>query len=166
LIDRIWQTHIVLGAALGPFDAWLLLRGLRTLELRVERHNQSAQAIAEFLNHHPAVREVYYPGLHNHPNHSVAKRQMSGFGGLLSFEVVGGFDDAAAIAKRLHLVRNAVSLGGVESLIAQPAAMWPHLRDSQAAAAIGVAPALLRLSVGLESANDLIADLDAALSAR
>jgi cystathionine beta-lyase/cystathionine gamma-synthase len=154
LIDRVWRTHVVLGAVLGPFDAWLLLRGLRTLELRVHRHNENALAVAEFLSTHPRVRRVYYPGLPSHPQHALAKRQMRGFGGLLSFEIEGSFDDAHRAIERLHLAHSAVSLGGVESLVAQPAAMWPG-SDSLAS--------LVRLSVGVESARDLIADLTQAL---
>jgi cystathionine beta-lyase/cystathionine gamma-synthase len=156
LIDRIWRAHIVLGAVLGPFDAWLLLRGLRTLEMRVDRHNANALAVAEFLETHPRVRRVYYPGLASHPQHALAKRQMTGFGGLLSFEVEGTFDDARRVIDRLRLVHSAVSLGGVESLAAQPAAMWPET-DSLAS--------LVRLSVGVESARDLIDDLSQALLA-
>lgn len=167
LIDRIWKTHIVLGATLAPFEAWLLLRGLRTLDLRMARHNANGQAVAAFLASHARVRRVYYPGLATHPNHDVAARQMRGFGGLLSFEVDGGFDDAWRVVERLRLIRNAVSLGGVESLIAQPAAMWPNIgaAETAAAAAMGVMPSLLRLSVGIENADDLLADLDSALSA-
>jgi len=166
LIDRIWKTHIVLGATLAPFEAWLLLRGLRTLDLRMARHNANGQAVAAFLAGHARVRRVYYPGLATHPNHDVAARQMRGFGGLLSFEVDGGFDDARRVVERLRLIRNAVSLGGVESLIAQPAAMWPNIgaAETAAAAAMGVMPSLLRLSVGIENVDDLLADLDSALS--
>lgn len=164
LIERIWRSHLVLGAALGPFDAWLLLRGLRTLDVRMERHNRNAQRIAEFLAQHPRVARVYYPGLAAHPNHAIAKAQMRGFSGLVSFEIDGTFDHASRVAAHLTLVRNAVSLGGVESLIAQPAAMWPDVGASDEAAAMGVTPSLLRLSVGLENADDLIADLESALA--
>jgi methionine-gamma-lyase len=154
LIDRIWRTHVVLGGVLGPFDAWLLLRGLRTLEMRVHRHNENALAIAEFLSFHPRVRRVYYPGLPSHPQHALAARQMRGFGGLLSFEVEGSFADAQRVVDRLRLAHSAVSLGGVESLVAQPAAMWPG-SDSLAS--------LVRLSAGVESSRDLIDDLAHAL---
>ncbi len=167
LIERIWRTHIVLGATLAPFEAWLLLRGLRTLDLRMARHNANGLAVAAFLASHARVRRVYYPGLATHPNHDVAMRQMRGFGGLLSFEIDGDFDDARRVVERLGLIRNAVSLGGVESLIAQPAAMWPNIgaAEAAAAAAMGVMPSLLRLSVGIENAGDVLADLDSALSA-
>jgi len=130
----------------------------------MERHNRNAQAIAQFLAQHPRVARVFYPGLATHPNHAVAKAQMRGFSGLLSFEIDGSFDDASRVAAHLTLARNAVSLGGVESLIAQPAAMWPNVGASSEAAAMGVTPSLLRLSVGIESADDLIADLDSSLA--
>ena len=163
LIARIWDTHHIVGATLGPFEAWLLLRGLRTLEMRVARHNENALKIAHFLKAHPRVREVYYPGLPSHKGHDIAKKQMSGFGGLLSFEYDGSFEATRKVIDRLSLVHSAVSLGGVESLIAQPAAMWPGSADSPDAKAIGITPSMLRFSVGVERAEDLIADLDAAL---
>ncbi len=163
LVERVWDAHHLLGATLGPFDAWLLLRGLRTLALRVERHNANAQRVAEFLASHPRVRRVYYPGLPDHPGHAVAVAQMRGFGGLLSFEIDGGFDDAHRVMRELRLVHSAVSLGGVESLIAQPAAMWPGDRSSPQARAMGVIPSLLRLSVGLERIEDLLDDFERAL---
>ena len=163
LIDRIWQAQHILGSTLGPFEAWLLLRGLRTLEMRVERHNHNALAIARFLERHPKVSRVYYPGLASHRHHAIACAQMKGFGGMMAFEVDGGFDAASAVVKKLKLIHNAVSLGSVESLIAQPSAMWPEERDSGEARAIGVIPELLRLSVGVENVDDLIADLEQAL---
>lgn len=163
LVDRLWEVHHILGATLGPFEAWLLLRGLRTLEMRVARHNENALRIAKHLEKHPKVTRVYYPGLTSHPGHDVARAQMSGFGGLMSFEVEGGFDAAAAFIARLRLVHTAVSLGGVESLIVQPAAMWPWRKDDDQAKAIGILPAVLRFSVGVERADDLIADLEQAL---
>ncbi len=166
LVHRIWDAHHLLGATLGPFEAWLLLRGLRTLAVRIERHNANAQRIAEYLAAHPRVQRVYYPGLPHHPGHAIAAKQMRGFGGLLSFEVDGTFDDAHRVTQRLRLVHSAVSLGGVESLIAQPAAMWPDVNKSERAREMGVIPSLLRLSVGIERAEDLLDDLDAALGSR
>ncbi len=154
LIDRIWQTHHIVGATLGPFEAWLLLRGLRTLDMRVQRHNANASALAAYLRDHPRVTRVYYPGLENHPCHDVARAQMRGYGGLLSFEIDGSFEDARRVIDRLQLVHSAVSLGGVESLIAQPGAMW---------SGHGKGSSLLRLSVGLEAIGDLIADFERAL---
>ena len=163
LIARIWETHHILGATLGPFDAWLLLRGLRTLEMRVARHNENALRLARFLESHPRVERVYYPGLESHDQHQLAAQQMSGFGGLLSFEVKGGFDDARRVIDKLTLVHSAVSLGGVESLIAQPAAMWPNIPQTPESRLLGIIPSLLRLSVGVERIDDLIGDFERAL---
>lgn len=162
-IERMWETHHLLGATLGPFDAWLLLRGLRTLEMRVARHNDNAMRLARYLEAHPRVARVYYPGLASHEGHAIAAQQMSGFGGLLSFEVDGDFGDARRVIDKLTLVQSAVSLGGVESLIAQPAAMWPNASGSPEARSYGILPSLLRLSVGVEGIDDLIADFDRAL---
>lgn len=163
LIARIWETHHILGATLGPFDAWLLLRGLRTLEMRVARHNDNALRLAQFLEGHPRVARVYYPGLTSHEQHELAAAQMSGFGGLVSFEVDGGFDDARRVIDKLSLVHSAVSLGGVESLIAQPAAMWPNIPETPESRLMGIIPSLLRLSVGVERIDDLITDFERAL---
>ncbi|HEX6115126.1 MAG TPA: PLP-dependent transferase, partial [Geminicoccaceae bacterium] len=144
------------GALLGPFEAWLLLRGLRTLALRVRAACANALAIARFLEEHPKVERVLYPGLPSHPQHDLARRQMDGgFGGLLSFRVRGGEDAALAAAGRLRLIARATSLGGTESLIEH--------RFTIEGAATGVPPNLLRLSVGIEDPDDLIADLAQAL---
>jgi cystathionine beta-lyase/cystathionine gamma-synthase len=132
--------------------------------VRVERHNANAMAIATHLAAHPRVRRVFYPGLVTHAGHEIARSQMNGYGGLLSFELDGDFARTARVVERLRLIHNAVSLGGVESLIAQPAAMWPELESNAEAAAYGVIPSMLRLSVGIERAEDLIADLDQALA--
>jgi methionine-gamma-lyase len=163
LIARIWETHHVLGSTLGPFEAWLLLRGLRTLEMRVERHNHNALVVARAMEAHPRVARVYYPGLDSHAGHAVAKRQMRGFGGLVSIEIDGTFDDARSVIDRLQLFHSAASLGGVESLVAQPATMWPGSSTSADARAMGIIPSLLRLSIGIERAEDLITDLNRAL---
>jgi methionine-gamma-lyase len=163
IVERIWDAHHILGATLGPFDAWLLLRGLRTLEMRVQRHNQNALHLATVLLDHPRVARVYYPGLASHPGHAIARSQMRGFGGLMSIEIDGTFDDARRVIDKLRLVQSAVSLGGVESLIAQPAAMWPRVGASERAREMGVIPSLLRLSVGLENIADLVADFEQAL---
>jgi methionine-gamma-lyase len=164
LIAAIWEAHHILGSALGPFEAWLLLRGLRTLEMRVERHNANALAVALALAKHPRVARVYYPGLPTHRGHDIARRQMKGFGGLLSIEVDGTFEDARRVIDRLRLFHSAASLGGVESLVAQPATMWPDSSERSDARAMGIIPSLLRLSIGVERAEDLIADLVAALT--
>jgi methionine-gamma-lyase len=163
-VTRIWNTHVVLGATLGAFDAWLMLRGLRTFPLRVRQHNENAQALAEFLETHPAVKVVYYPGLKSHPQHELARRQMSGFGGMLTFEVKGGYEAACRVLSRLQLPALAASLGGVESLAVHPASNFLHYMTLEEAERIGIAPGLLRISVGLEGKDDLIADFDQALS--
>jgi methionine-gamma-lyase len=160
---KIWNTHVMLGAALGPFDAWLMLRGLRTLGLRVRQHNENAMALARFLEDHSAVKAVFYPGLKSHPQHDLAARQMSGFGGMLSFEVKGGYEAADRFLSRLRLASRAASLGGVESLAVHPASNFLHYMTMEEAARIGIAPGLLRISVGLEGKDDLIADFDQAL---
>ncbi|HEY0118510.1 MAG TPA: cystathionine gamma-synthase [Cellulomonas sp.] len=149
------------GAVAGPFDAWLALRGLKTLQVRMERHCANAARIAEFLLEHRAVTQVYYPGLASHPGHEVAARQMHGFGGMVSFRT-GSADTAVAVCGATTLFTLAESLGGVESLIEHPARMT---HGSVAGTALAVPDDLVRLSVGLESVDDLVADLDRALEA-
>lgn len=163
-ITKIWNAHVILGAALGPFDAWLMLRGLRTLSLRVRQHNQNAMALAEFLQSHKAVKVVHYPGLNRHPQHELARKQMSGFGGMLTFEVNGGYEAADRFLSRIRLASRAASLGGVETLAVHPASNFLHYMTLEQAAKIGIAPGLLRISVGLEGKDDLVADFDQALS--
>jgi methionine-gamma-lyase len=165
VIEEIWRTHLVVGSVLGPFDAWLLLRGLRTLDVRIARHNENALALAGALEAHAAVREVYYPGLASHPQHELAAAQMRGFGGLLSFEVAGGADAADRVLDRLTLCTRAASLGSVHSLATRPAAMWGDARNYDSALADDVAPGLIRLAVGIESTVDLVDDVTAALDA-
>jgi len=164
LIDRIWDSAIVLGSVLGPHDAWLLLRGLRTLSVRVERSNQSALAIARWLQTCPAVAAVYYPGLEGHPQHALACRQMSGFGSVIALRVRGGYRGAEQFMSRLALFAQAVSLGGVESLAVHAAAMWSGSLSEEAMRDSGIEPDLIRLSIGLEHVDDLMADLGQALS--
>jgi methionine-gamma-lyase len=164
-IERIWETAIVLGATLGAFDAWLLLRGLRTLPLRVARANANAMAVARFLEAHPRVEAVHYPGLESHPQHALARRQMSGFGGVLAVRIRGGYEPAARFVAALRLFTNAVSLGGVESLAVHAAAMWAGTLDEAQMEAAGVDPNLVRLACGIEDADDLVDDLSQALAA-
>jgi len=143
------------GAVVGPFEAWLLLRGMRTLPLRVERMCRSTQTIAEFLSQHPKVTDVYYPGLESHPGHAIASAQMQGgFGCLFSFLVKGGAEEALAVVGKLKLFHRATSLGGVESLVEHRHTIEPHT---------GIPESLIRVSVGIEDADDLIADLTQAL---
>jgi methionine-gamma-lyase len=164
LITRLWQQHTMLGAVLHPMEAWLLQRGLQTFPLRMALHNQNALAVAGFLERHPAVREVYYPGLASQPQYELACRQMpGGFGGMVCFDLRGGRDTGLALLKRLRLIHLAVSLGGTHSLITHPASTVSVVQSEEAISASGVQPGLVRLSVGLEDAADLIADLRQAL---
>jgi len=145
----------IAGSTIDPFSAWLTLRGIQTLAIRMRAHCENALAIARFLDGHPAVARVYYPGLENHPGHDVAKKQMRGFGGMLSFEVYGGRAEAFAMLARLQLVARATSLGGTHSLIEHRASIeGPHTRAPES---------LIRLSVGLEHPDDVITDLKRAL---
>ncbi len=168
-IEDCWKMMIVLGASLASFDAWLLLRGLRTLSLRMTQHNRNALRLAEFLESHPKIERVHFPFLHSHPQHELAKAQMCGCSGMMSFEVKGEtdaerFQRAQRLINRLKLAVNAVSLGGVETLVVHPASMWRyHYSDEQRAAA-GINAGLIRLSVGIEHIDDLIADVEQALS--
>jgi cystathionine beta-lyase/cystathionine gamma-synthase len=166
LVDRIWHCAVALGPVPDPFAAWLLLRGLRTLPLRIARHNQSALETAKFLERHSAVARVHYPGLECHPQHDLACRQMpGGFGGLMSFELRGGSAAAQAFIGNMRIPSRAVSFGGFESLATQPAAMWKGSIGAAKAAEAGISDGLIRLSIGLEHPLDLIADLDRALHA-
>ncbi|MBX3057126.1 MAG: aminotransferase class I/II-fold pyridoxal phosphate-dependent enzyme [Anaerolineae bacterium] len=160
-ITALWHTHVMLGAVLHPMEAWLLERGLKTFDLRMERHNRNAQAVAEFLAGHTAVREVYYPGLPTHPQHDLAQRQMpGGYSGMVCFDLKGGRAAGYQLLQRLKLIKLAVSLGGVHSLITHAAStISAILKDDEAIAASGVQPGLVRFSVGLEDVDDLIADL-------
>ena len=162
-LERIWEMSIVLGGNLGSFEAWLLLRGLRTLALRVERQNATALTVARFLQSHPAVARVHYPGLESHPQHKLACAQMRGCGGVMSFVAHGGMNAALNCMQRLKRFTQAVSLGGIESLAMHAATVWSGTLNEEQMRASGVDPGLIRLSVGLEDAQDLIADLDQAL---
>ena len=153
-----------IGAVQGPFDSFLALRGLKTLHLRMRAHCESAQAIAEVLENHPAVEQVIYPGLKSHPHHALAARQMQGFGGIVSVRLKGGFEAAKRFCERTELFTLAESLGGVESLVNHPAVMTHASVPVERRAALGIADDLVRLSVGIEACADLRDDLDAALS--
>lgn len=152
------------GAVQGPFDSFLALRGLKTLPLRMRAHCENAQAIAEFLAAHDAVAQVIYPGLPSHPQHALAKRQMSGFGGIVSVRLKGGFEAAKRFCERTELFTLAESLGGVESLVNHPAVMTHASVPEARRARLGIADDLVRLSVGIEAADDLVDDLDRALA--
>jgi cystathionine gamma-synthase len=148
------------GAVPGPFDCWLVLRGLKTLGVRMREHSANAMRIAEWLQNDPAVERVYYPGLPEHPNHAVAKRQMRDFSGMVSFTLHGGFESARRVVAATKVFTLAESLGGVESLIEHPGEMT---HASVAGSQAEVAPHLVRLSVGIEHVDDLLADLEQAL---
>ncbi len=165
LIEPIWNMSLAVGAVLGPFDAWLVTRGIRTLHLRVERHNATGMLVAEHLCRRPEVAVVNYPGLAAHPSHAIAARQMGGFGGVLSFELRGGFDAAARTIERLELFQLSASVGSVESLAVHPASMWRAVLTDEEVTTAGLLPGLVRLSCGLEAPADLIDDLDRALDA-
>jgi cystathionine beta-lyase/cystathionine gamma-synthase len=151
------------GAILGPMDAWLVLRGTKTLPLRMERHNASAQALAEFLAAHPKVSRVYYPGLPDHPHHALARRQMQGFGGLIAFEL-GSFERARTLLNHVRLMALAESLGGVETLISHPATMTHASVPPDRRQEIGITDDMVRVSVGIEDIDDLKEDLTQALN--
>jgi len=161
--QRLHALRSVAGGVAGPFDSYLMLRGIKTLALRMERHCANAQAVAAFLAGHPRVRRVHYPGLPQHPQHALAQRQMRGFGGMMSFEIEGGEAAARAFLAGLRLFTLAESLGGVESLAGYPAAMSHSAMPAAQRHAAGIRDDLVRLSIGIEDAGDLIADLDAAL---
>jgi cystathionine gamma-synthase len=165
LIDGVRSMQGVTGAVVDPFAAYLLLRGLKTLALRIERQNANAQALAEFLAAHQKIARVYYPGLPSHPNHEIARRQMRGFGGVVTFEVHGDLDTASRVVDACRIPRIAPSLGGVESLIEQPALMSFYELTTEERLQVGIKDNLIRYSVGIEDADDLIADLSAALAA-
>jgi cystathionine gamma-lyase len=152
------------GGVPGPFDSWIVLRGLKTLAVRMRQHEENAIAVAEFLRDHPQVETAHYPGLPSHPQHELAKRQMSGFSGMVSFTLKGGAEAAYAAVQKTEVIHFAESLGGVESLITHPATMTHAAIPREQREARGVTDGLMRLSVGIEDKEDLIADLDRAIS--
>jgi cystathionine gamma-lyase len=160
---RLHALRSMAGGVASPFDSYLILRGIKTLALRMQRHCANAQAVAEYLEQHPRVRRVFYPGLPGHPQHALAKRQMQGFGGMLSFEIEGGAGAARAFLNKLEIFTLAESLGGVESLAGYPATMSHSAMPAAERHAAGISADLIRLSVGVEDAEDLIADIGQAL---
>ena len=161
---RLVGVKDMTGAVMSPFTAFLVLRGLKTLQLRMDRHCASAATVAAMLEAHPAVAHVAWPGLASFPQHALARRQMPGFGGMIAFELVGGYAAGVAMMNRLTLIRRAVSLGDAETLIQHPASMTHSTYSREERLACGIADGLVRLSVGLEDAPDLLADLSRALS--
>jgi cystathionine beta-lyase/cystathionine gamma-synthase len=164
-MERIWETRTTLGNCMDPHASWMLVRGLKTLALRVARQNESAQRVAEFLSEHAKVRKVHYPFLASHPQFALARAQMSGGGGMVSFEVEGTGEDARRVSEAMRLFTLAPSLGGVESLVSIPVLTSHAMIPAEARAKMGVTEQLIRLSVGIENADDLIADLEGALEA-
>jgi len=165
LIERIWETRTTLGNCMDPHASWLLVRGLKTLAVRVTRQNENALRVAEFLADHAKVRSVHYPFLKSHPQYAVARQQMSGGGGMVSFEVEGTGEDARRVSEAMRLFTLATSLGGVESLVSIPVLTSHAMIPAEARARMGVTEQMIRLSVGIENADDLIADLEQALQA-
>lgn len=162
--QRIKYIQNASGAILSPFDSWLVIRGIETLHLRVRQHSANAAAIAAFLQQHPAVDQVYYPGLKQHPNHEIARQQSTGFGGIVSFTLRDDRSEAAGeVVTHTQLFKLAESLGGVKSLLCHPASMTHKSIPTPTRQASGVADSLIRLSVGLEEVADLVADLEQAL---
>lgn len=165
MVSALRDFRGVLGGTLDPHSAYLLIRGIKTLDLRVRRQNESALRLAQWLEAQPSVERVYYPGLQSHPDFNIAREQMRGFGGVVSFLVKGGLDEASRVVDACRLATLAPSLGGVETLIEQPALMSYYELTSEERAAIGIRDNLIRLSVGVEDVEDLIADLSQALAA-
>ena len=168
-VNKAWKKLLSLGGALAPFDAWLLLRGLRTLSLRVNQINANALALAQWLENHPTIARVAYCGLPSHPQHALAKQQMEGFTGMLCVEVAGAdehqqFTRAQAVLSRLKVFANAASLGGVESLAVHPASMWGLHHSPEQKQKAGINDGMLRISVGIEHVDDLIGDFEQALA--
>jgi len=163
-IDHIWYHMKILGPSISPFDSWLFLRGLRTLGLRMERHNSNGMAVARLLRRHPKVERVHYPGIEDHPQHALAKRTLAGFGGMVSFELRGGMEAGRRLVESLRLIKLAVSLGGAESLACHPASTTHTMIPREARLASGITDGLIRLSAGIEEEEDLIADLEQALA--
>ncbi|HXL14488.1 MAG TPA: PLP-dependent transferase, partial [Methylomirabilota bacterium] len=162
-MKEVWHHRKLLGGILDPHSAYLLERGTKTLALRMERHNENGLAVARHLAEHPRVRRVYYPGLPAHPGHEIAKRQMSGFGGVLAFEVDASREDTIRVVEALELAYLAPSLGGVETLVSQPAMTSHYFIAPEERAAQGISDSLVRIALGIEDAADLIRDLDRAL---
>lgn len=168
-IAKVWRRSVTLGGSLSPFDSWLLLRGLKTLSLRVQQINHNALTLAKWLENQPQIKRVCYAGLASHPQHALARKQMKGFTGMLCIEVAGEneeqeFLNAQSILNNLDIFANAASLGGVESLIVHPASMWGTHHTAEQKKASGITQGMLRISVGIEHIDDLIADWKQALS--
>ncbi|HLU81210.1 MAG TPA: cystathionine gamma-synthase [Flavobacteriaceae bacterium] len=163
LYEKLYFIQYAGGAIAGPMDSFLCLRGIKTLHVRMQRHCENGRAVAEYLNTHPKVEKVFWPGLESHPNHDIAKKQMKDFGGMLSFTIKGNFEAAVDFVKKLKTFTLAESLGGVESLAGHPASMTHASIPKEEREKSGVVDSLIRLSVGIEDEKDLLADLEQAL---
>lgn len=163
LVERIYHYREINGAALDPMSAYLLLRGMKTLHLRIRQQNENALRISRFLMQHPLVEQVFYPGLESHENHAIAKKQMRGFGGVLSFTLQGGFDSVRRLLPRLRYAHAAANLGAVETVVGPPATTSHVECTREEREAMGIPESLIRYSAGIEDADDLIADLEQAL---
>ncbi len=162
--DQLHFIQNAAGAILSPFDSWLVLRGTKTLHMRMPRHEENACAVGPFLHQHPKVGAVYWPGLPGHPNHDVHRKQASGFGAVISFDL-GSLDRAKGVLEGLHVCALGESLGGVETLISHPATMTHAGYTQQERDTLGITDGLVRISVGCEDADDLVSDLEQALRA-
>jgi methionine-gamma-lyase len=162
-IQKLKRARKIFGGTLDPVAAWLLLRGLKTLALRMERHNKNGMQVAKFLVKHPKIARVYYPGLPSHPQHKLAKKQMRGYGGVVSFEVKGNFEKTVRFVENLKLCLLAASLGGTETLVTQPATSSHYFISPEQRQKLGITDQLIRLAIGIEDAEDIIADLKQAL---
>lgn len=165
LTQKVQFLLNAMGTCASPFDCWLVLRGIETLPLRMERHEKNALAVANYLKEHPGVKRVFYPGLKFHPGHEIAKRQMKGFGGVVSFEIRGGIESVNTFLRKLKVFSLAESLGGVASLVEHPATMSHASMPDDYRERVGITDELIRLSVGLENVDDLTEDLERALDA-
>jgi len=163
LRDKLFYLQNAIGPSQSPFDSWLVLRGIKTLAIRMKAHAQNAQKIAEYLEKHPKVERVVYPGLKSHPQYELAKSQMKGFGGMITFFVKGGIKESRSFLETVKLFSLAESLGGVESLVDHPAIMTHASIPKEVREELGIFDNLIRLSVGIEDCDDLIADLEKAL---
>jgi methionine-gamma-lyase len=161
---RVYGLKDMTGAVIAPLNVFLILRGIKTLQLRMERHCQNAQAIAEMLEQHPAVDQVFYPGLKNDPWYQLAGQQMDGFGGMIALELKGGYKAAVSMLNNLKLAKLAVSLGDAETLVQHPASMTHSVYTLEERAEHGISEGLVRISAGLEAVADIIADLEQALA--
>jgi methionine-gamma-lyase len=163
LIQSMKRPSLLAGGTMGTHEAWLCLRGLKTLHLRMERHAENAMKLAKFLESHPRIEKVNYPGLAHHPQHSVARKQMSGWGGMLSFELKGGVEAGISLMNNLSLCSLAVSLGSVDTLVEHPASMTHAVMPRETRESLGISDGLVRVSVGIEDAEDILADFERGL---